>query len=46
LTVHAKLDELLRADTNARAELATLDEKELETIVKHRNAEARAMREP
>ena len=45
LALHAKLDELLRADTNARSELATLDEKEPETIVKHRNAEVRAMRE-
>jgi low affinity Fe/Cu permease len=44
LALHAKLDELLRADTNARSELATLDEKEPETIVKHRNAEVRAMR--
>src|SRR6201991_5035547 len=26
LALHAKLDELLRADTNARSELATLDE--------------------
>jgi len=45
LAIHAKLDELLRADENARSELATLDEKEPELIVKHRDAEVRALRE-
>jgi low affinity Fe/Cu permease len=45
LALHAKLDELLRADTNARSELATLDEKGPGTIVKHRDAEVRAMRD-
>lgn len=41
LVIHAKLDELLRSDENADAELATLDEKEPEAIVKHRDAEVR-----
>src|ERR1700759_3055107 len=44
LAIHAKLDELLRANDNARVELATLDEKEPEAIAKHRDAEVRAMR--
>ena len=44
LAIHAKLDELLRSDENADAELATLDEKEPEAIVKHRDAEVRAMK--
>lgn len=44
LAIHAKLDELLRSDENARPELARLDEKEPEAIVKHRDAEVRAMR--
>ena len=44
LAIHAKLDELLRSDENARAELTTLDEKEPEAIVKHRDAEVRAMK--
>ena len=43
LAIHAKLDELLRSDANARAELTTLDEKEPEVIAKHRDAEVRAM---
>jgi low affinity Fe/Cu permease len=42
LALHAKLDELLRADTNARSELVTLDEKEPETIEEHRDEEIRA----
>jgi low affinity Fe/Cu permease len=42
--LHAKLDELLRADTNARSELSMLDEKEPEFIAKHRDAEARALK--
>ena len=35
--VHAKLDELLRAEGNARSELATLDKKEPEEIEAHRD---------
>ena len=46
LAIHAKLDELIRADDNARSELTRLDEKEPETIAKHRDAEVRALREP
>jgi low affinity Fe/Cu permease len=34
--IHAKLDELLRVDGNARSELSRLDEQEPETIEKHR----------
>jgi low affinity Fe/Cu permease len=45
LAIHAKLDELIRADDNARSELTRLDEKEPETIAKHRDAEVRALRE-
>ncbi len=45
LAIHAKLDELIRADDNARSELTRLDEKEPETIVRHRDAEVRALRE-
>src|SRR5262245_23335504 len=45
LAIHAKLDELLRADEKARSELTMLDEKEPETIAKHRDAEVRALRE-
>lgn len=45
LAIHAKLDELLRADEKARSELATLDEKEPETIKKHRDEEIRAWRQ-
>jgi low affinity Fe/Cu permease len=44
LAIHAKLDELLRVDERARAELTRLDEREPEAIVKHRDAEVRAMR--
>jgi low affinity Fe/Cu permease len=40
--LHAKLDELLRVDINARSKLAMLDEKEPEFIVKHRDAEVKA----
>ena len=43
LAIHAKLDELLRSDENARAELTRLDEKEPEAIAKHRDAEVRAL---
>jgi low affinity Fe/Cu permease len=42
LALHAKLDELLRVDSQARSELARLDEKEPEEIELHRNAEVRA----
>jgi low affinity Fe/Cu permease len=45
LAIHAKLDELIRADDNARSELTRLDEKEPELIAKHRDAEVRALRE-
>ena len=43
LAIHAKLDELLRSDENARPELTRLDEKEPEAIAKHRDAEVRAL---
>lgn len=36
LAIHAKLDELLRAEHRARSELATLDQKEPEEIARHR----------
>lgn len=39
LAIHAKLDELLRVDTNARSELTRLDEQELEQIIRHRHEE-------
>jgi low affinity Fe/Cu permease len=39
LALHAKLDELLRVDTDARSELARLDEQEPEAIQKHRDIE-------
>lgn len=45
LAIHAKLDELLRADTKARSELVTLDDKEPEVIERHRDAEVEAMRD-
>ena len=45
LAIHAKLDELIRADENARSELTWLDEKEPEVIARHRDAEVRALRE-
>jgi low affinity Fe/Cu permease len=44
LAIHAKLDELLRVDERARAELTRLDEREPEAIAKYRDAEVRAMR--
>ena len=37
--VHAKLDELLRVDQQARLELTQLDEQEPEVIQHHRNRE-------
>jgi low affinity Fe/Cu permease len=46
LAIHAKIDELIRADENARSELTRLDEKEPEIIAKHRDDEVRALREP
>jgi low affinity Fe/Cu permease len=42
LAIHAKLDELLRAEGHARSELTTLDEKEPEEIAEHRDQEKRA----
>lgn len=39
LAVHAKLDELLKATTEARTELASVDEKEPEEIEKIRDTE-------
>ena len=43
--IHAKLDELLRADGKARSELATLDKKEPEEIEAHRDGQqAKAQR--
>jgi low affinity Fe/Cu permease len=41
LALHAKLDELLRVDQEARSELARLDEEEPEIIQRHRNLELR-----
>ena len=41
LALHAKLDELLRVDHDARSELAQLDEQEPEEIERHRDAEVR-----
>jgi low affinity Fe/Cu permease len=39
LAMHAKLDELLRVDQQARSELTRLDEQEPEAIERHRSAE-------
>ena len=39
LAIHAKLDELLRAEGHARNELTTLDQQEPEEIKKHRDQE-------
>jgi low affinity Fe/Cu permease len=39
LALHAKLDELLRVDHDARSELTQLDEEEPEEIERHRDAE-------
>ena len=41
LALHAKLDELLRVDGDARSELAQLDEQEPEAIERHRHEEVR-----
>src|SRR6478609_4520772 len=44
LALHAKLDELLRVDTDARSELTRLDEQEPEVIQKHRDIEVQRIR--
>src|SRR5580698_3676771 len=41
LALHAKLDELLRVDNDARSELTQLDEQEPEIIERHRDEEVR-----
>src|ERR1700710_1216277 len=41
LALHAKLDELLRVDNDARNELTQLDEQEPEAIEHHRDEEVR-----
>jgi low affinity Fe/Cu permease len=41
LALHAKLDELLRVDDEARSELTQLDEREPEVIERHRDQEVR-----
>jgi low affinity Fe/Cu permease len=41
LALHAKLDELLRVDNEARTELTQLDEQEPEAIERHRDEEVR-----
>jgi low affinity Fe/Cu permease len=41
LALHAKLDELLRVDGDARSELTQLDEQEPEVIARHRDEEVR-----
>jgi low affinity Fe/Cu permease len=41
LALHAKLDELLRVDGDARSELTQLDEQEPEMIERHRDEEVR-----
>jgi low affinity Fe/Cu permease len=41
LALHAKLDELLRVDGDARSELTQLDEQEPEVIERHRDDEVR-----
>ena len=41
LALHAKLDELLRVDNDARSELTQLDEQEPEAIERHRDEEVR-----
>lgn len=42
--IHAKLDELLKANAQARPELALLDEQEPEAIEEHRIQEHRELR--
>jgi low affinity Fe/Cu permease len=41
LALHAKLDELLRVDDDARSELTQLDDQEPEMIERHRDEEVR-----
>ena len=41
LTLHAKLDELLRVDDDARSEPTQLDDQEPEMIERHRDEEVR-----
>ena len=41
LALHAKLDELLRVNNDARSELTQLDEQEPEAIEQHRDEEVR-----
>jgi low affinity Fe/Cu permease len=41
LALHAKLDELLRVNEDARSELARLDEREPEAIERHRDEQVR-----
>lgn len=41
LALHARLDELLRVDQQARSQLTRLDEEEPEVIQRHRNLELR-----
>jgi low affinity Fe/Cu permease len=41
LALHAKLDELLRVNGDARSELTQLDEQEPEVIERHRDEEVR-----
>ena len=41
LALHAKMDELLRVDDDARSELTQLDEQEPEVIERHRDQEVR-----
>src|SRR5450759_2001902 len=43
LALHAKLDELLRVDNEARSELTRLDEQEPEVIEQHRDTEVRKL---
>jgi low affinity Fe/Cu permease len=43
--IHAKLDELLRAEGRARTELSRLDDEEPETIEQHRTQERQADRQ-
>jgi low affinity Fe/Cu permease len=40
--IHAKLDELLKAEGSARTELTSLDDEEPETIEQHRTEERRS----
>ena len=44
--LHAKLDELLRVERQARSELVRLDDEEPETIQQHRAAERRQSQAP